>query len=669
MCGIPRGPRQICRFAPGLLAVPLHGGDKVIRLKQYTALTGALRARTRGPRRGDWSRLRAIKEFAQPLASADECELRDLADQLRDRVIGGADVHSADIVTLSFALTYESVRRTLGVTYYDVQILAGLALANGAVAEMATGEGKTLVAALPAVLHSLGGNGVHVATVNSYLARRDFELLRPAFELLGLTVGLVVDDAPPPAKKAAYDCDITYATGYQLGFDYLHDQIELQRHSRQSLGESYLNCIRYSADDTPVTMQRGHRFAIIDEIDSVLIDEATTPLILSGTPNRHPAHVAIVARAQNVAATLRADSDFSLERKTKRIELTERGAAKVYGPDVELPPDGLARPWSMYVEQALRAAHFLTRDVDYVVQGGKVLLVDQYTGRIFSERSWSDGLHQAVEAKEGVAITDERCAVARISRQRYFRLYDNICGMTGTASGNENEFLRFYGLPVVRIPLRKRCCRREMPPRFFADLPAKAVAVAADVAQRHQRGQPVLIGTRTIRHSLQISDRLTEARLPHRVLNGVQDDDEAELIAEAGRPGAITIATNMAGRGTDIKPPRKAIEAGGLHVIATEYHESPRIDRQLIGRSARQGDPGSCQFLIAADDELFERFDLGLQRDIQRDANRHGEARRDFSKPVEQVQRKCERRDYTQRQKLLRQEKWLEDVLETVAKE
>jgi preprotein translocase subunit SecA len=610
----------------------------------------------------------SIRQQAASLASSTETELRDQLDSLRSQVIEGEDLFAHDVVVPSFALTSEAVRRVLNMSYYDVQLLAGLVLATGAIAEMQTGEGKTIVAALPAALHALTGKGVHVATVNSYLAERDYELLRPALAMLGLSAGLVADRAAPQQKKAAYDCDITYATGYQLGFDYLHDQIVLQQRNSLELGQSFRNRLRNVEQAGPPLMQRGHALAIIDEIDSVLIDEATTPLILSGTPSSASApEVFLLAR--DMADQLVEDQDFVTDACAGRIDLTEKGTDKIYAQQAQLLRHGLARPWTIYIENALRARYFLRRDVDYVVQEDKVLIVDQYTGRIFSERTWRDGLHQAIEAKEQVPVTEEKCAIARISRQRYFRLYDMMCGMTGTATGNEAEFASFYRLPVVEIPLRKPSQRAYLPTRYFADEQAKLAALAADVAERHRRGQPVLIGTRTIHDSLRVAAELDNSELPYQILNGVQDEDEAILVAAAGQPGAITIATNMAGRGTDIKVPKKSQQAGGLHVIVTEHHKSKRIDRQLVGRSARQGEPGSCQFVIASNDELMRRYDPKLEQRMREAARANGEADAEFSNPIAKLQHKCERRDYIQRCELLKQESWLENVLATVAKE
>ncbi|NIL98517.1 MAG: preprotein translocase subunit SecA [Planctomycetales bacterium] len=640
----------------------------MIRLQSYRGIRHTLWPRCHQPRSSDWQLVHRIRQHAVTLESCREVELRERMAALRSQVMAGADLFSSDLVVPSFALTYEAVRRVLHMEYYEVQLLAGLVLASGAIAEMQTGEGKTLVAALPATLHALTGKGVHVATVNNYLAQRDYELLRPALKMLGLSVGLVEPQVAAEQKKAAYDCDITYAAGYQLGFDYLHDQIVLQQRHALELGQEFRNRLRNVDPSDALLMQRGHALAVLDEIDSVLIDEATMPLILSGAPSTiSPPEVFQVAR--DIAATLVEDQDFFADPRAGHIGLTHAGLPKINAPQTSPQPYGLTRPWTIYIENALRAQHFLRRNVDYILQDDKVLIVDQYTGRIFSERTWRDGLHQAVEAKEHVPITKEKCAIARISRQRYFRMYEMTCGMTGTARGNEVEFARFYQLPVVEIPLRKPSQRAQLPTRYFADKEAKLAAVAEDVAARHRRGQPVLIGTRTIEDSLQVAAQLDKAGLPYRVLNGVQDEQEAELVAAAGQPGAITIATNMAGRGTDIKVPHKSQLSGGLHVIAMEHQPSARIDRQLIGRSARQGEPGSCQFMIASDDELLRRYDPKLQQRIRQATGNNGNLAKKFSRPIAKLQHKCERRDYLQRCQLLKQESWLENVLATMAKE
>ena len=610
----------------------------------------------------------AIQQYASSLESSPDHRLREQFAELRERVQAGDDATAESVVVPSFALTYEAIRRALGMTYFDVQLLAGLVLASGAIAEMQTGEGKTIVAALPATLHSLLGQGVHIATVNSYLAERDYEQLRPALSLLGLSVGLIKENASPQQKKAAYDCDITYATGYQLGFDYLYDQIVLQKRRSRQLGQSFRNRLRNVQSAGPPLLQRDHALVIIDEIDSVLIDEATTPLILSGPPSTATAP-GVFQLALDSAEQLVERRDYMADAVLGRIELTDQGRARITSEQSALSQRGLARPWAIYIENALRAKHFVRRDIDYVVQDEKVLIVDRNTGRIFAERTWRDGLHQAVEVKERVPNTEEKCTIARISRQRYFRLYDKICGMTGTASGNESEFSTFYRLPVVAIPLRKPSQRTYLPARYFTDQQSKFAALSSDVAQRHRRGQPVLIGTSTIQQSLEVAAHLEAAGLPFQILNGVQDLSEADLVSTAGRPGTITIATNMAGRGTDIKVPKTSQEQGGLHVVATEHNKSTRIDRQLIGRTARQGEPGSCQFMIAADDDLIRRYDPNLQQRIQDTAVTPGESDSGFQSSIARLQRRFERREYVQRWELLKQESWLEDVLATVAKD
>ncbi|MCL4112624.1 UNVERIFIED_CONTAM: hypothetical protein GTU68_044010 [Idotea baltica] len=542
----------------------------------------------------------------------------------------------------------EAVVRTQKKTYYDVQLLAGLVLASGAIAEMQTGEGKTLVTALPAFLHGLTGNGVHVATTNDYLAARDFEELKPAFTLLGLTVGLLEEQGDPVNKLAGYGCDVTWGTGYEYGFDFLKDQLALRRQPK---------------------IQDGHAFAIIDEIDSVLIDEATTPLVLSGSVSDDELSRPVYEFARKVSDTLVADTHFLLDEPKRSTQLTADGWAHIH---TDLPANLTAlfrRPWSQYVEHALRARYVLKRDVDFVVVDDEVQIVDVNTGRIHSERTWRAGLHQAVETRTGVPITTEKESMARISRQRYFQFYSTMCGMTGTATGNEREMREFYSLPIVTIPLNRPSNRKYLGERFFDSNDSKFRAIADDVQLRSPTGQPILVGTRTIEQSYLLADVLTQRGIKHSVLNGTQDEDEAMIVSKAGLDGTVTIATNMAGRGTDIKLNQSATDAGGLHVIVAEHHDSPRVDRQLVGRSARQGDPGSCQFFSAAEDTLIRVNSEQLADAILRNAGESGECSKDFSSDIARIQAEVEEQGYSQRRRMVDHDHWLEQVLETVASE
>lgn len=638
-------------------------------ISDYHHFSHHIRPAPSQPRRSDYALLQKIRDAAGAYAELDDELLPDQAAEVRRYIESGVPLLNTEVLVPSFALTLEAVRRCLGMVYYDVQLLAGLALSTGALAEMKTGEGKTIVAALPACLYGLSGMGSHVATVNSYLAERDWELMRQPLEMLGLSVGLSKERAPAHEKRRAYECDVTYSTGYELGFDFLRDQATLRSRREPVLGESFRNRLRGVANEQLPMIQRGHYFAIIDEVDSVLVDEANTPLILSQAATANAAMIAVFELANSVAQQLVLDHDYTVDRRKRTLKISTEGRRKIYEGS-SVPESGLCRPWATYVEQALRAQRLLRRDVDYVVDEGKVMLVDQSTGRIFADRNWRDGLHQAVEFKEQVEVTGEKQSIARVSRQRYFGLYETLAGMSGTCTGQEREFREFYNLPVVVIPERLPNQRANLPTRFFADEDAKWNAIAADVELRHRMGQPVLVGTRTIDESVQLSNRLVELGVEHRVLNGRQDDEEADIVAVAGEVGSVLIATNMAGRGTDIELSKESEARGGLHVIATQRQDSARVDRQLIGRSARQGRPGSCQTFVSASDELFVQHDPYAGERVASACARLGEqggTGESFEKQINRAQKLAERQSYEQRCELYRHDQWLNDVLMTVA--
>jgi preprotein translocase subunit SecA len=572
-----------------------------------------------------------------------------------------------EVITPSFALFAEALRRTLGICCYDVQLIAGLALSRNTIAEMETGEGKTIAAALAAFAYALSGRGVHVMTANAYLARRDQELLRPVYELLNVSSGLLRRDASAQRKRAAYACDVTYGPGYEFGFDYLRDQLGLLARPKRRLGEDYRALLQGRDRGQTQTVQRGHRFAIVDEADSVMIDEATTPLILSGASSPEAPNPNVYLAAMQVADRLEAGRDFVLDADARILHLTEQGVDNTCTCAAEVARNGLERPWIDYVRQALRAKLLLQRDVDYVVDQQSVLLVDQNTGRIFANRSWRDGLRQAVEAREGIPITPENQSVAHVSRQRYLWLYHGLSGLTGTAAGSEREFWRFYHLPVVAVPLRTPSIRRILPTRFFIDRRSKWAAIAAEVQRIHQTGQPVLAGTRTIQDSETLARQLEAKDVPFHLLNGKQDEQEACIVARAGEPGAITVATNMAGRGTDIKLAHRVPQLGGLHVIGCEPHESARVDRQLIGRCARQGDPGSCQFFASAEDRLIAAHSPRLARRMRRLAQPNGEIAADLSSEIASLQQRIERKHFSARRRLVARDHWVEEVLSKLA--
>jgi preprotein translocase subunit SecA len=619
-----------------------------------------------------WDIVRRIKESARTWQSLDDGQLASQTQRLRSMVHAGHAPLSADVLIPMYSLVHEAIRRTMGIELYDQQLLAGIVLAEGTIAEMQTGEGKTITAVAPAMLHALSGKGVHVVTVNQYLAERDFVQLRPVYERLGTSVGLLQGQGSAQAKRHAYRCDVTYGPGYEFGFDFLRDQLSGWDGPPARLGQTYRSALRGRGTLSVNLLQRGHAFAIIDEIDSVLIDEARIPLVLScadhrqeGPPGDRLAH----DEAHRLASELHPDRDFTIDQKTRQVQLSASGYAAVQEtwPLVEGTP--LARPWSIYVQQALKALIVLRKNVDYVVRDNKVYLVDESTGRIFPDRSWQDGLHQAVEVKEGLAVRGEKPSLARISRQRYFRRYDLVCGMTGTAQGAQREFWETYRLGVVPIPLRAVCRRRVLAERCFVDQAAKWAALIDEVVRIHATGQPILVGTRSIEDSQQLANRFRHIGVPYRLLNGVQDQSEAEVVARAGQVGAVTIATNMAGRGTDIKLSSEAVRRGGLHVIGEQRNDERRVDRQLAGRAARQGDPGSCQFFSSADDRLIRQSGGALRNQMKRHADAQGEVHADFTGRIDKLQRKCERQGYGHRKELLYHDRWLEELMRQLTDE
>jgi preprotein translocase subunit SecA len=650
----PVGPGVLRRFAINRASMPLTAISRAYRFLWPRAVL---------PPVADREMVAHIRQLAETYAQLSDAALRCHTDDLREAVAQGTDLVSKNILLPGTALVVEAARRTLGINYYDVQLLAGLALARGLIAEMQTGEGKTFVAAFPAFVRSLDGRGVHVMTVNAYLAERDYTLMAPLYELLGLRVGYLRPQADRAEKKQAYADDITYGPGYEFGFDYLRDQVALMGSRQPRLGEGLRDRLAGRQSPATMTMQRGHRFAVVDEIDSVMLDEATTPLLLSdGLPGDAP-NAATFRLARDQVSRLQADRDYVLDRKARAVKLTPAGQQQILLHARQVAATGLDRPWPTYVEQALHAQLIFRRDVDYVVRDGKLLLVDENTGRIFEDRSWRDGLHQAVQAKEQVPITTENRPIAQISRQRYFRLYDGLCGMSGTVTGAEREFHRVYGLSVVTIPTWKPCRRRMGPTRFFAHESAKWSAIVGEIERRHATGQPILVGTWSIQNSETVAQLCAARRIPYQLLNGKQDVEEAEIVAQAGQVGMVTIATNMAGRGTDIKLGPAATERGGLHVIGTERHESPRVDRQLAGRAARQGDPGSCQFFVSADDYLLRQHARALARRMQGLGGADGEIHTPLARTLVQVQQRAERRNCERRRQVLAHTDWLEDVL------
>ena len=617
-----------------------------------------------------------------------DAELRAMTDLLRERLAKGET--EDDILPEAFATVREAADRVLGMRPYEVQVLGGIVLHQGRIAEMKTGEGKTLVATMPAYLNALRGEGVHIVTVNDYLARRDSEWMGKVHRFLGLSVGLIVHDLDSRERREAYACDITYGTNNELGFDYLRDNMVIRQ------GD---------------LVQRGHAFAIVDEVDSILIDEARTPLIISGPGEKS---TEMYERVDAVVRTMKPETHYEIEEKKKAVTLTDEGARKVeqaFGIDNLNDPEN--SDLNHYVNCALRANTLMKRDVDYVVQNGQVIIVDEFTGRLMIGRRYSEGLHQAIEAKEHVKVERESKTLATITFQNYFRMYRKLSGMTGTAKTEEAEFQGIYALDVVEIPTNRKNIREDLQDEVYKNKNAKYAAVLASIEERHKTGQPLLVGTISVEISELLSDMLRRRGIPHEVLNAKNHAREAEIVAQAGRLNAVTIATNMAGRGTDILlggnpefmarramrqegveeeiidaatghnenvPPEvlearerytalynqfkketdleheQVLKTGGLHIIGTERHESRRIDNQLRGRAGRQGDPGSTQFFSSLEDDLMRLFGserigamvdrLGLKDDEPLTAGM-------LTKQIENAQKRIEGRNFETRKHVL----------------
>ncbi|MCA9154089.1 MAG: translocase [Planctomycetales bacterium] len=605
--------------------------------------------------------LELIHQQALILPAKRDRDLVHEADRLRELAGGNTEALDDERLASAFALVREAARRTLGWQHYDVQMLAGLAMSRGDLVEMATGEGKTLSVTAPAFVASLVGGGVHLATTNEYLAERDFEAMRPVYELLGCRVGWIHEGQPADEKRGAYRADITYGSGCEFGFDYLRDRVATRELEPHSLGDQVRKALRGEPDEKYRTLQRRLTYSLIDEVDSVLIDEARTPLVLAGASSAPPA-TELYLLADHVARQLRPGEHWQAS-ESGNPWLTVAGALVAQAALTKREPPPLGRAWIRYVENALHAAYLLQRDVSYVVHDHKVLIVDEYTGRIMPERSWNDGLHQAVEAKEDVPITPEKQSLARITRQRFYQLYKSLTGMSGTIAENEREIHEFYGRRVVRVPTHRPVLRSQLPTRAFANQEAKLDCVAHEVAVAHRRGRPVLIGTRTILNSLLVADRLDSMKIPYTLLNGTQDREEAEIVATAGQRGSVVIATNMAGRGTDIRLAPGVAELGGLHVIGLEHHESARIDRQLAGRAGRQGDRGSCQFFASADDPLLRVHAPRLCDRLRRAAGRTGEATLPLAGPIARLQTRLEAAALEARRGLREREAFDEQLL------
>jgi preprotein translocase subunit SecA len=661
-----------------------------------------------------WRRVEAINALEPAISKLSDAEIIAKTAAMKERVAAGESLD--EILEEAFATVREAAKRALGQRHYDVQLLGGMILHDGNIAEMKTGEGKTLVATLPVYLNALTARGVHVVTVNDYLARRDSEWMGRVYERLGMTTGCIVHGLTDVQRRAAYACDITYGTNNEYGFDYLRDNMKATREEM---------------------VQRGHHFAIVDEVDSILVDEARTPLIISGpTDDKSELYISIDSFVPRLEA-----GDFEIDEKQRSVTFTEQGNERLEG---MLKEAGLLQGESLYdavnisivhhVNQALKAHKIFQKDKDYIVRGGKVVIIDEFTGRMMEGRRWSEGLHQAVEAKEKTPIQPENQTLASITFQNYFRLYEKLAGMTGTALTEEAEFADIYKLSVVEIPTNRPIARIDMDDELYMTAAEKHKAIAVQIAECHRKGQPVLVGTVSIEKSEHLSNLLNDkgfwrdvakslkARadelkdkeaerkkelleraayieelaikktpIPHNVLNARFHEQEADIVADAGKPGAVTIATNMAGRGTDIQlggsvdkqvldslaegddeetikrkraeiessvadAKKKALESGGLFVLGTERHESRRIDNQLRGRSGRQGDPGATKFFLSLEDDLMRIFGSGMEKMLKRFGIKPDESIEHpwFTKAVETAQKKVEQRNFDIRKNLLK---------------
>jgi len=560
-----------------------------------------------------WRIVDRVDARAAEMAELNDLALKRLGRSLSYRARAGEPVDS--LMVESFAATREAGRRRLGMRHYDVQLLAGVALVHGAIVEMQTGEGKTLVATLPLVLYALFGRGAHLATVNDYLARRDAEWMKPIYEALGLSVGIIESQMDFDPRRKAYGCDVTYGTAGEFGFDFLKDRL-MSREIAEGRGDLGAMLTGRSAGTSAKLLQRPYWFALVDEADNVLIDDARTPLIIASPPGEaQAAEQALYRFAALAARQLDVDDDYEVDQQKQTCELLGRGRSRVRAIQRPAAIESVSL-LAIYeaVERALRAHRFFIRDRQYVVRDGKVVIIDESTGRVAEGRNWRDGLHQAVEAQEAIDAPGPQDAVeitvssgqsARITLQNLFARWPHLAGMTGTIATSAREIARTYDVAVAVVPTNRPAIRKRLPPVVCRDQLDKFTRIVAEIRDLHAAGRPVLIGTRSIDKSEALSKLLTEAGLPHCVLNARHVASEADIVAQAGQRGQITVSTNMAGRGTDIKLGEGVKELGGLHVICTELHDSARIDRQLVGRCGRQGDPGTWRQYVGLDDDIL----------------------------------------------------------------
>jgi preprotein translocase subunit SecA len=607
-----------------------------------------------------------IRYFEKQWQHVSDAELKQKGLRLRGRARGGESLDR--LLPEAFALVSIASVRTVRLRPFDVQLAAGVVLHRKALAEVATGEGKTLVAALPVYLNALTGKGVHLTTVNDYLARRDAEWMGPIYQSLGLSVGVLQMQMEDSRRAEAYRCDITYGMASEFGFDFLRDRLKLSSAKGQAtpFWAAWTRNGPYVRSLDPRIQREDHHFALVDEADNIFIDEARTPLIISAPTRLATEAEQVVYRwADRLARTMVRDQHFTLDEKKQKVELTDEAKQIIRWSNPPVGPHSHAMDkLHEHVERAIHSNHRFRRDQHYMLEGDKVVIIDEFTGRRMPDRHWREGLHQAVEAKEGVPITVAADHAAQITFQSYFRLYKKLAGMTGTAAQNYWELRRVYKLWVVCVPTNMPVIRAQWPDRVFGTEDAKFDAIAEDVVRLHHEGRPVLIGTRSVEKSEKLSQRLHRAGVEHQVLNARQHEHEAKIVALAGEVGKVTIATNMAGRGTDIKLGEGVAALGGLHVFGTERHEARRIDRQLAGRAGRQGDPGSAQFFVSLEDELLEALGPERQDALQQRGQRGGgrdwtSYRRTFLR----AQRKMERRHKRQRMDLMVYEKQRQEIL------
>ncbi|MFJ7676705.1 preprotein translocase subunit SecA [Peribacillus sp. NPDC097264] len=588
-----------------------------------------------------------VEALADEMASLSDEQLTAKTEEFKKRYQNGETVD--DLLVEAFAVVREGAKRALGMYPFRVQIMGGASLHDGNISEMKTGEGKTLTSTMPVYLNAITGKGVHVVTVNEYLAQRDATDMGVLYNFLGLSVGLNLNSHSKEEKQEAYNADITYSTNNELGFDYLRDNMVLYKEQM---------------------VQRPLHYAVIDEVDSILIDEARTPLIISGAAQKS---AQLYIQANAFVRTLKKDTDYTYDEKTKGVQLTEEGmnrAERAFNIDNLF--DITHVTLNHHINQALKAHVAMHLDVDYVVQDGEIVIVDQFTGRLMKGRRYSEGLHQAIEAKEGLEIQNESMTLATITFQNYFRMYEKLSGMTGTAKTEEEEFRNIYNMNVIAIPTNRDIVRDDRPDLIYASMDGKFKAVVEDIAERHVKGQPVLVGTVAIETSEIISNYLTKKGIPHNVLNAKNHEREAEIILNAGNKGAVTIATNMAGRGTDIKLGEGVKDVGGLAVIGTERHESRRIDNQLRGRSGRQGDPGVTQFYLSMEDELMRRFGSDNMKSMMArlgmDDSQPIQSKM-VSRAVESAQKRVEGNNFDSRKQLLQYDDVLRQQREIIYKQ